>query len=139
MIRISPRILLDESEITETFVRASGPGGQNVNKVSTAVRLRFDVHQSPSLPEDVKARLEELAGGKMTMDGILLLESQRYRTQERNRDEVLRQLAALIERASRKPLKRHPTRPTAASQVRRLEIKKRRGAIKRLRGKKQMD
>jgi ribosome-associated protein len=136
MSPISPEQLLQAGELDFEFFRSSGPGGQNVNKVSTAVRLRFDVRRSPSLPEDVKVRLEKLAGSKLTSDGILLLESQRFRTQERNRAEALRQLAGLIEKAYRKPRKRHPTRPTAASQSRRLESKKRRAAVKRLRGQK---
>jgi len=136
MSPISPELLLHDGELDFEFFRSSGPGGQNVNKVSTAVRLRFDIRQSPSLPDEVKARLEKLAGSKLTADGILLIESQRFRTQEGNRAEVLRQLGGLIEKAYRKPRKRHPTRPTAASQARRLEVKKRRAAIKRLRGQK---
>ncbi len=136
MFHISPEYLLQAGELDFEFFRSSGPGGQNVNKVSTAVRLRFDVRQSPSLPEDVKARLEKLAGRKITAEGILLIESQRFRTQEGNRAEALRQLADLIEKASRRPRKRHPTRPTVASQARRLETKKHRAAIKRLRGRK---
>lgn len=135
----SPEQLLQAGELDFEFFRSSGPGGQNVNKVSTAVRLRFDVRQSAFLPEDVKARLEKLAGSKVTADGILLLESQRFRTQEGNRAEVLRQLASLIEKAYRRPRKRRPTRPTTASKARRLETKKRRAAIKRLRGQKGED
>lgn len=123
-------------EIRFEFFRSSGPGGQNINKVSTAVRLRFDVRSSPSFAEDIKARLEKLAGSRVTADGILLLESRHFRTQERNRLEVLQQLAGLIEKASRRPKKRHPTRPTAASRARRLEVKKHRGVIKRLRRQK---
>ena len=123
-------------ELAFEYFRSSGPGGQNINKVSTAVRLRFDVRNSPSLAQDLKVRLEKLAGSRLTMNGILLLESQRFRTQERNRLEVLQQLARLIEKASHRPRKRHPTRPTAASRARRLEVKKRRGAIKSLRRQK---
>ena len=123
-------------ELAFEYFRSSGPGGQNINKVSTAVRLRFDVRNSPSLAQDLKVRLEKLAGSRLTKDGVLLLESQRFRTQERNRLEVLQQLARLIEKASHRPRKRHPTRPTAASRARRLEVKKRRGAIKSLRRQK---
>jgi ribosome-associated protein len=134
MIRVTPRILLDESEITEDFLRASGPGGQNVNKLETAVQLRFAAMASPRLPDAVKARLAALAGRRMTKDGVLVITAQRHRTRERNREDALERLLALIrEAAAPPPPPRRATRPTAGSQKRRLESKTRRGATKRLR------
>jgi ribosome-associated protein len=133
VIRITPRIAIDEREIDESFIRASGPGGQNVNKLSTAVQLRFDVRGSPSLPDDVRARLERLAGSRLTRDGVLVLTAQSHRTQARNRAEALERLVDLIRRASIRPIKRRPTRPTKASRERRIEGKKRRSGIKTLR------
>jgi ribosome-associated protein len=133
MIRINARIAVDEREIGETFVRASGPGGQNVNKLSTAVQLRFDVRGSPSLPGDVKARLERLAGTRLTRDGVLVITAQRHRTQARNRQDALDRLVDLIRRAATPPAPRRPTKPTAGSRERRIESKKRRAGIKRLR------
>lgn len=133
MIRITPRIALDESEIEESFVRASGPGGQNVNKVSSAVQLRFDVRRSPNLPEQVRARLERLAGRRLTQDGVLVLQAQRFRSQEMNRQDALDRLAALIRQAAEPVIARRPTRPTLASRQRRLEAKGRHGALKKLR------
>jgi ribosome-associated protein len=136
MIRITDHIAIDESEISESFIRASGPGGQNVNKLSTAVQLRFDVRHSPSLPGEVRARLERLAGRRLTRDGVLVLTAQRYRTQERNREDAVERLVELIRAATVRPVKRRPTKPTFASKVRRLEGKKRRGDVKALRGPK---
>src|SRR5499426_407501 len=133
MIRISDRISIDEGELAETFIRASGPGGQNVNKLASAVQLRFDVRRSPSLPHDVRMRLERLAGSRLTRDGVLVITAQRHRTQERNREDALARLVDLIRRAAVPPTPRRPTRPTAASRARRLEAKKRRSSIKGLR------
>jgi ribosome-associated protein len=133
MIRITDAIVIDEREIDESFVRAAGPGGQNVNKLATAVQLRFDVRHSPSLPEDVRARLEQLAGRRLTQEGVLIITAQRHRTQERNRQDALDRLVELVRRAARPPTPRRPTRPTAAARRRRLDVKQRRGMIKRLR------
>jgi ribosome-associated protein len=133
VIRISPRIAIDEREIEESFIRASGPGGQNVNKLSTAVQLRFDVRGSPSLPDDVRARLARLAGRRLTRDGVLVLTAQSHRTQARNREEALERLVELIREACVRPITRRPTRPTMASRQRRLEGKKRRSGVKTLR------
>lgn len=134
MIRVTAKIRLDEREIEESFVRASGPGGQNVNKLATAVQLRFDVRKSPSLPDDVRARLERLAGSRLTRDGVLVIIAQRHRTQVRNRQDALDRLIELIREAAVAPVKRRPTRPTKASRERRIEGKKKRASVKRLRG-----
>lgn len=136
MIQVNAEIALDEREIQEDFVRASGPGGQNVNKVSTAVQLRFDVVQSPSLPDAVRERLIKLAGRRLTQDGVLIIEAERYRSQRRNRDDALARLIDLIREACEVDKPRHPTRPTLASRKRRLDSKQRRGATKKLRGLK---
>jgi ribosome-associated protein len=133
MIRITDHISIDEHELQERFIRASGPGGQNVNKLSTAVQLRFDVRRSPSLPEDVRERLCGLAGRRLTNDGVLIITAQRHRTQERNRQDALDRLIELIGRAAVRPVPRRATRPTLASRRRRLEGKKRRSGIKNLR------
>jgi ribosome-associated protein len=133
MIRVNAQIEIDEREIEESFVRASGPGGQNVNKLSTAVQLRFDVRRSPSLPGEVRTRLERLAGARLTRDGVLVIMAQRHRTQARNRDDALERLVDLIRRAAIAPRPRRPTRPTAGSRERRIETKKRRGSVKGLR------
>jgi ribosome-associated protein len=134
MIVVTPRIVLDERELEETFVRASGPGGQNVNKLSTAVQLRFDVRRSPSLPDDVRARLERLGGSRLTGEGVLIIVAQRHRTQERNREDARERLVDLIRRAAVAPTPRRPTKPTLASKRRRLDSKARRSRVKSLRG-----
>jgi ribosome-associated protein len=133
MIWVNPQIELDEREIQEDFVRATGPGGQNVNKVSTAVQLRFDVARSPSLPEPVRARLIALAGRRVTQDGVLIIEAERFRSQRRNRDDALERLIELIREACEVDKPRRPTRPTLASKKRRLDSKQRRGETKKLR------
>ena len=133
MIHITTGIAVDETEIAESFIHASGAGGQNVNKVATAVQLRFDVRRSPSLPAPVRARLERLAGRRLTHDGVLVITAQRHRTQGRNREDALARLVELIRRAAVPPVPRRPTRPPVAEKRRRLESKLRRGTTKRLR------
>ena len=133
MIPVTANIVLDESEITESFVRASGPGGQNVNKVASAVQLRFDARRSPSLAADVRSRLERLAGSRLTRDGVIVIIAQRHRAQACNREDALARLLDLIRRAAHPPLKRRATRPPAAARERRIESKKRRAGVKRLR------
>lgn len=133
MIRITDQISLDEREVEESFIRASGPGGQNVNKLATAVQLRFDARRSPSLPNDVSVRLQRLAGSRLTNDGVLIITAQRFRTQERNRADALERLTTLIAQAAVAPTPRRATKPTKASKVRRLESKKRRSGVKTLR------
>jgi ribosome-associated protein len=133
MLAITPSLALDEREIQLDFVRASGPGGQNVNKVATAVQLRFDARRSPSLPPAVRERLERLAGSQMTADGVLMMEARRHRTQARNRQDALDRLVDLIRQAAMPPRPRHKTRLPAAAKARRLESKRRRGERKRLR------
>ena len=133
MIPVTAHITLDEREIEESFVRASGPGGQNVNKLATAVQLRFDVRHSPSLPAEVRERLEALAGSRLTRDGVLVIIAQRHRTQARNRADALDRLIDLIRQAAIAPVKRRATKPTRASRERRIESKKRRAGVKRLR------
>ena len=130
----TPQIALDEAELHESFVRASGPGGQNVNKLSTAVQLRFDVRRSAALPDAVAVRLMRLAGRRLTADGVLVISAQQFRTQERNRADARERLAKLVAEAAVPPVPRRATRPTLASKKRRLEAKTQRGATKRLRG-----
>lgn len=130
----TPRIAIADEELEESFVRASGPGGQNVNKVSTAVQLRFDARRSASLPDAVAVRLMRLAGHRLTQDGVIVINAQRFRSQERNREDARERLAALVAEAAAPPTPRRATRPTLASKKRRLEAKSRRGAVKRMRG-----
>ena len=131
MIPVTGSIALDDDELEFDYVLASGPGGQNVNKVSTAVRLKFNVRGSPSLPDGVRVRLERLAGRRLTQEGILLISAQRFRSQIRNREDAIERLTALIREAAIPPTPRRPTRPTAASRRRRLDSKARRSATKR--------
>ena len=135
MIQITPSFSIDESELQFAFVRSSGPGGQNVNKVATAVQLRFDINSS-SLPAEVKERLRHLAGEKITSNGELLIEAKRYRTQEQNRKDAVIRVTVLLKRAFQKPKTRKKTRPTAESKEKRLREKKQRGDIKKIRGDK---
>jgi ribosome-associated protein len=133
VIRVTGRIAIDERELDEQFIRSSGPGGQNVNKVETAVQLRFDAARSPGLPDDVRARLMALAGSRLTQEGVIVITAQRFRSQDRNRQDARERLFALIREAAVVPRTRRPTRPTLASKVRRLDGKTKRGDVKRMR------
>ncbi|MBP7704464.1 MAG: aminoacyl-tRNA hydrolase [Caulobacter sp.] len=136
MIEIPPDIQLDEDELEFAFIRASGPGGQNVNKVATAVQMRFDARRSPSLPNDVSVRLQKLAGSKLTNEGVIVLTANRFRTQERNRADAIERISALIAKAAEPPPPpRKKTKPSKAAKARRVDAKVRRGAVKAMRGR----
>jgi ribosome-associated protein len=135
MIAIAPGVELDETELEFSFIRASGPGGQNVNKVSSAVQMRFDARRSPSLGNEVSTRLQKLAGSRLTQDGVIVITASRFRAQERNRADAVERLVALIAKAAVAPVARRPTRPTKASKAKRVDEKTKRGGVKALRGR----
>ena len=139
MLYVTSSIQISEEELQESFIRSSGPGGQNVNKVATAVQLRFDAGKTPALDEEVKMRLKRLAGRRMTADGVIVIEARRYREQEKNRVDARERLVALIRKAIEKPRARRQTRPTRASVQRRVEGKKKRGNVKQMRNKPEVD
>lgn len=138
MIEITPSLQIDEHELSFDYVRASGPGGQNVNKVATAVQLRFDVNAS-SLPDEVKGRLRHLAGKRLTSEGVLVIEAKQFRTQEQNREDAMARFVEIVKKATIKPKARKKTKPTAASKEKRLESKKQRSKIKQVRAGKHFD
>ena len=135
IIAITDEIALDDNELAFSFIRASGPGGQNVNKVSSAVQMRFDARGSPSLTNYVSTRLQKLAGARLTLDGVIVITAARHRTQERNRSDAIGRLTDLIAKAAVAPVKRKATRPPKAAKERRLDAKSRRAGVKSLRGK----
>ena len=136
LIPVAPQLSIDEKELQFDFVRAAGPGGQKVNKSSSAVQLRFDVLRSPNLPEEVRSRLIRLAGRRLSEQGVLVIEARRFRSQDRNRRDAIDRLCSLIRKAARKPRRRRPTRPSGAARERRLQEKKRRSALKKQRGRR---
>jgi ribosome-associated protein len=139
MIQVTDRITIEESELDESFIRASGPGGQNVNKVSSAVQLRFDARTSRSLPNDVSIRLQRLAGSRLTNEGVIVITANRHRSQDQNRDEARERLFAMIREAANPPPPRRATKPTKASKKRRLDSKSRHSHIKKMRSKRDFD
>ena len=139
MIQVTDRITIEESELDESFIRASGPGGQNVNKVSSAVQLRFNARTSRSLPNDVSIRLQRLAGNRLTNEGVIVITASRHRSQDQNRDEARERLFAMIREAANPPPPRRATKPTKASRKRRVDSKVKRGHIKKMRSKRDFD
>jgi ribosome-associated protein len=137
MIQVTPQISLDEAELDISFIRASGPGGQNVNKVSSAVQMRFNARASPSLPNDVSIRLQKLAGSRLTLDGVIVITANRFRTQEANRKDAIDRLVELIAKAAVAPVRRRATKPSKAAKEKRMDAKSRRSSVKSMRGKPQ--